>query len=71
MRQPLAAMLVLCAVALSAAGDRVRLKDGRVIEGKVRQAEGKVFVELTYGVVSFPASQVESIERMPTPAEVV
>ena len=71
MRQALAAMLVVCAVALSAAGDRVRLKDGRVIEGKVRRVEGKVLVELTYGVVSFPASQVESIEHMPTPAEVV
>ena len=46
MRQALAAMLVVCVVALSATGDRVRLKDGRVIEGKVRQAEGKVFIEL-------------------------
>ena len=71
MKQVLAAMLVACAVALSAAGDRVRLKDGRVIEGKVKQADGEVLVELNYGVVSFPASQVESIERMPTPAEVV
>ena len=71
MRQALAAMLVVCMVALSATGDRVRLKDGRVIEGKARRSEGKVFIELNYGVVSFPASEVVSIEHTPTPAEVV
>ena len=37
MRRCIAALLVVCAVAFPAAADRVRLKDGRVIEGKVRQ----------------------------------
>ena len=71
MRQAFAAMLVFCAVTLSVSADRVRLKDGRVIEGKVRQVDGEVLIELNYGVVSYPASQVESIEHMPTPGEVV
>ncbi len=71
MRQALVVMLVVCAVTVSAVADRVRLKNGRVIEGKVKQSEGVVLIELNYGVVSFPASEVESIERMPTPSEVV
>ncbi len=71
MRQAVAAMLLVGGVVCSALADRVTLKDGRILEGKVTQSEGKVFIELPYGVVSYPASDVVSIERMPTPTEVV
>jgi len=71
MKRAAAAWLVIGIFAGAATADRVVLKNGRVIEGKVTEADGKVLIELAYGVVSYPSSEVAGIERMPTPAEVV
>jgi hypothetical protein len=69
MKRALLGWLVLSALVLPAGADRVVLKDGRPFEGTAKEAEGKVLVEMTYGTVSFPASEVEKIERMPTASD--
>jgi len=71
MRRLGAVWLAVGLLAVQAAGDRVVLKDGRVFEGKVTEAEGKVLIEMAYGTISFPRPEVESIQRMPTPAELL
>jgi len=62
-------LLVLTSFPAWGFGDRIVLNDGRTFEGIVTQADGKVFVEMAYGTISFPASEIHSIERMPTPSE--
>jgi hypothetical protein len=69
MKRALEGWLLLCLLAAPAAGDRVTLKDGRTFEGTARQADDKILVEMTYGTVSFPLSEVEKIERMPTASD--
>jgi len=66
-----ALLTALALLAAPAAADRVLLKDGRTFEGKVTEADGNVLIQVSYGTVKFPASQVESIERMPTAEEVL
>jgi len=58
-------------LAAMATGDRVVLRDGRVFEGKVTESDGKVLIDLAYGTISFPAGTVESIQRMPTPEDLL
>ena len=62
------AVVLLPAIALA---DRVVLKDGRVFEGRASEADGKVLVELNLGTISFPAGEVESIERGPTSGDML
>ncbi len=71
MKRAAAAWLVVGAAAVSAWGDRVFLNNGRIIEGKATESEGKVLIEMDYGAVSYPASEVARIERMPTGGEVL
>lgn len=66
MKQALAISLALVALCPAALADRVTLKDGRAFDGAVTQEEGKVLVKLSYGTLSFPASDVVSIEKMLT-----
>lgn len=61
--------LAVLALAASAAGDRVILKDGRTFDGTVTESEGKLVIEHAYGTISFRLSEVASIERGPTAAE--
>ena len=66
-----AAVLLVCVsmLAAPAAGDRIVLKDGRTFEGRVTESKGKVLIELPYGTLSFPSSDVVSIERGPGPMD--
>ncbi|KKL69046.1 hypothetical protein LCGC14_2118880 [marine sediment metagenome] len=64
-------LAVLGLLTAYAIGDRVVLKDGRVFEGKVTETDGKVLIDMAYGTISFLASDVQSIRRMPTPAELL
>jgi hypothetical protein len=65
------------ALGLSAAGaaaaDEVRLKDGRTLEGKVLEdGPGGVKIRLRFGgEVSFPRSEVASVERKDLPEEAI
>ncbi len=63
-----AAVLLVCVslLAAPAVGDRIVLKDGRTFEGSVTEPNGKVLIELPYGTLSFPASDVLKIERGPS-----
>jgi hypothetical protein len=56
-------------MASAAMGDRVTLKDGRTFEGSVLEEGGWVYIEMPYGTIRFGASEIESVERMPSPAE--
>ncbi|MHC4716809.1 MAG: hypothetical protein ACYS5V_07565 [Planctomycetota bacterium] len=47
------------------------LTSPRTFEGKVTEADGNVLIEMSYGTIRFPATKVESIQRMPTAAEVL
>jgi len=69
MKRAAIALLVLTSLPAWGLSDRIVLNDGRTFEGIVTQTDGKVFVEMAYGTISFPASEVDSIERMPTPTE--
>jgi len=65
-----ACWLVLALLTVPAVGDRIVLKDGRSFEGTVTESGGKILIEMPYGTISVPASDVESIVRAPSPAEV-
>jgi hypothetical protein len=65
MRKMLAVYLLLAACPALLA-DVVHLTDGRTIEGKVRDQGDTIAVEFPGGEVSFPRSQVSSIEFKPT-----
>ncbi len=71
MKRLAAVLLIVAALSASAGGDRVVLTDGRVFEGTVTEFDGKVLIEMDYGTISVSASEIESIERGPTPAEVL
>lgn len=53
----------VCSVASLARADRVHLKGGTVIEGKVTTLGDKVLVQLESGQISLPATSVERIEE--------
>ncbi len=65
----LAAVMLLGTATGAAAGDKIYLKDGRVIEGEiVRELSGSVWIDYTIGGVSqsgafFAASAIDRIER--------
>lgn len=63
------AWLMVCVLAAPALADRVTLKDGRTFEGAVKEAEGRIVIEMAHGSVSFPLTEVSGVEHMPTPAE--
>ncbi len=67
MSRTLQASLVLALACSVALADRLTLIDGRVFTGKVTEEPGVVSIETSMGTVSFPWSEVASIERMPTP----
>ncbi len=69
MRRAVLAWLIMAVWAVSAGGDHVVLKDGRSFDGIVTLSEDKVVIEHAYGTISFPASEVTSIQRGPTPAQ--
>lgn len=64
-----ASVLLLAAAGNAWAGDKIHLKDGRVIEGEiVREVDGSVWVDYSIGGVTqkgafFAAGQIEKIER--------
>ncbi len=62
-------LFVMAMFSAPAGGDRVVLKDGRIFEGTVTELEGKILIELDFGKISISASEIESIERGPTPAD--
>lgn len=66
MKQAAALLAILTALSSAALADKITLKDGRTFEGVVSQEEGKVLVKMALGTVSFPASEVSSIENMAT-----
>jgi hypothetical protein len=59
---------VLCG-ARAAAGDVVHLRNGSTIEGAVVERQDEVEVRVRFGSVTLRRSEVESIERAPTPLE--
>lgn len=65
----LAAAMLLASASNAWAGDKIYLKDGRVIEGEiVRELDGSVWVDYTLGGISqkgvfFSASAIDRIER--------
>jgi hypothetical protein len=69
MRRAAVVWLVVASFTATAGADRVTLKDGRVFEGAAQESAGAVTITLEYGCVSFPLSDVKTIEQMPTPAE--
>lgn len=71
MKRAAAACLLMGILTAVAVGDRVLLKDGRTFEGNVTEADGKVLIKMAYGTISFPASEVAEIIRMPTPGDVL
>lgn len=60
--------LILLA-ALSLPADEVRLKDGRVVEGKVTERGDTIRVQGEHGAVSFPRDKVEKVTYGPTRRE--
>lgn len=64
-------LLFVGVLSVSASGDRIVLKDGRVFEGTVTESEEKVLIEMDYGTISVSASEIENIERGPTPADLL
>ena len=70
MKRAVAAWMILVGVFVApAVGDRVVLKDGRVLEGIVTESADKIVIEMPYGTISVAASEVERIERAPSPME--
>jgi hypothetical protein len=63
-------IIALCCLAASTArADRVFLKGGAVIDGKVSEADGKIVVQVESGSLSFRADEIERVERGPTQEE--
>lgn len=62
----LAAVLLAATLAQLAWADLVYLTNGRVLEGRVREENGKVIIERPDGTITIPAERVERIERQPS-----
>ena len=66
MLRTLSLALALCAPALA---DQLVMRDGRVLTGKITAYENSVTIVMEHGTMSFPRSQVASIDLKDTPAE--
>lgn len=64
------AVILIVGFAASARADVVHLTNGGSIEGQVSEENGIVTVTLPQGVVKFPRSTVQSIERREAPLDV-
>ncbi len=71
MKRLAAVLLVVAAMSASAGGDLIVLKDGRVFEGTATESDGKVLIEMDYGTIGVSPSEIESIERGPTSADLL
>jgi hypothetical protein len=62
-------VLLSALLASSASADRVHLKGGAVLDGKVSEAGDKVVVQVESGTLSFRADEIERIDRGPSQLE--
>jgi hypothetical protein len=62
-------LALCCLLASSARADRVFLKGGAVLDGKVTESDGKVVVQVESGSLSFRKDEIDRIERGATQDE--